>query len=241
MNLRQCPECKGTGKMQILIRCYTIPGGCEPLSSVWRADRGWVGVVQLAVQLLSFTDDKGAQFWNAREVAQLLAMKRILQIAATGLRLSLKTAQYLLAERPKRSQRPQHPKLRAIGIQAQPVKPRAIAPSQTHLVEPQAVAPSQTHLVEPQAVAPSQTHLVEPQAVAPSQRQTIAALPAKVPNSTERQALVRGLLDEAWAQGMRTYPQLIGYVQEQTGTACGRRMVAAWKKDRKLTDASTAA
>ena len=142
-------------------------------------------------------------------------MKRILQIAATGLRLSLKTAQYLLAERPKRSQRPQHPKLRAIGIQAQPVKPRAIAPSQTHLVEPQAVAPSQ--------------------------RQTIAALPAKVPNSTERQALVRGLLDEAWAQGMRTYPQLIGYVQEQTGTACGRRMVAAWKKDRKLTDASTAA
>ncbi|WP_448604825.1 hypothetical protein [Thermoleptolyngbya sp.] len=114
------------------------------------------------------------------------------------------------------AKRPQH--LRAIDVQTRrPPKPQAIAQQLSKITVP-------VDAIDVQVVPP----------------QPITALPAE-PNSTDRQALVRGLLDEAWAQGMRTYPQLIGYVQEQTGTACGRRMVAAWKKDRKLTDDNTAA
>ncbi len=111
----------------------------------------------------------------------------------------------------------ERPRLKAIGQTQRPLKSQAIAQQLSRITVPDSI---DVQLVSPQPVA---------------------ALPAEVPDSTDRQALVRGLLDEAWAQGMRTYPQLIGYVQEQTGTACGRRMVAAWKKDRKLTDASTAA
>lgn len=50
----------------------------------------------------------------------------------------------------------------------------------------------------------------------------------------ERAALVEGLLDEAWVQGLTTYPQLIAYVKEQTGEACSRRAIANWKRQRGL-------
>lgn len=49
-----------------------------------------------------------------------------------------------------------------------------------------------------------------------------------------RGQLIEALLDEAYAQGITTYPQLIAYVTAQTGTGCSRRAIAAWKKQRGL-------
>lgn len=49
-----------------------------------------------------------------------------------------------------------------------------------------------------------------------------------------RGQLIEALLDEAWGCGHTTYPKLIAYVTEQTGTGCSRRSIAAWKKDRGL-------
>lgn len=51
-----------------------------------------------------------------------------------------------------------------------------------------------------------------------------------------RSELVMALLDEAWARGITTYPQLIGYVAEQSGTGCSKRVVANWKRQRGLLD-----
>lgn len=53
------------------------------------------------------------------------------------------------------------------------------------------------------------------------------------PELTRRQ-LIEALLDEAWGCGLKTYPQLITYVEEQSGTGCSRRAIAAWKKERGL-------
>jgi hypothetical protein len=53
----------------------------------------------------------------------------------------------------------------------------------------------------------------------------------------DRNQMVIALLDEAYAQGHTTYADLIGYVRAQTGTGCSRRVVAAWKKTRKLVTA----
>lgn len=50
----------------------------------------------------------------------------------------------------------------------------------------------------------------------------------------DRSQVVLTLLDEAYSIGHTTYPALIAYVQKHTGTGCSRRMVAAWKKTRKL-------
>jgi hypothetical protein len=50
----------------------------------------------------------------------------------------------------------------------------------------------------------------------------------------DRSLLVEGLLDEAHAQGLKTYPQLMGYVERQTGESCSRRAIARWKKSRGL-------
>jgi len=58
------------------------------------------------------------------------------------------------------------------------------------------------------------------------------------PPAPDRAALVEGLLDEAWAQGLRTYPQLIKYVELQTGTGCSRRAIARWKTARNLGEAA---
>jgi hypothetical protein len=52
----------------------------------------------------------------------------------------------------------------------------------------------------------------------------------------ERAALVDGLLDEAWSQGLTTYPELIAYVKANTGEACSRRAIANWKRKRGLLD-----
>ncbi len=49
-----------------------------------------------------------------------------------------------------------------------------------------------------------------------------------------RTALVEALLCEAWSQGLRTYAQLIKYVELQTGTGCSKKTVSAWKKSRRL-------
>jgi len=49
-----------------------------------------------------------------------------------------------------------------------------------------------------------------------------------------RVAIVEALLDEAWQQGLRTYAQLIKYVELQTGKGCSKKTVSAWKKSRQL-------
>ncbi|MGI0488534.1 hypothetical protein ACN4EK_24250 [Pantanalinema rosaneae CENA516] len=50
----------------------------------------------------------------------------------------------------------------------------------------------------------------------------------------DRATLVEALLDEAWSRGIRTYPQLIQYVELQTGTGCSRRTISRWKTARQL-------
>lgn len=50
----------------------------------------------------------------------------------------------------------------------------------------------------------------------------------------DRTQTVIALLDEAYSIGHTTYPTLIAYVQQHTGTGCSRRVVSAWKKTRKL-------
>jgi hypothetical protein len=60
-------------------------------------------------------------------------------------------------------------------------------------------------------------------------------------SQTNRTALVEALLDEAWQQGLRTYPQLMKYVELQSGTGCSRRAIARWKTARNLTDEAQAA
>lgn len=49
-----------------------------------------------------------------------------------------------------------------------------------------------------------------------------------------RAALVEALLDEAWFQGLTTYPQLISYVKTHSGKSCSKRAIANWKRKRGL-------
>lgn len=62
----------------------------------------------------------------------------------------------------------------------------------------------------------------------------------EAPAALTRGQLVEGLLDEAWQQGLRTYAQLMKYIELQTGKACSKRVVSAWKKSRQLTEAEAA-
>lgn len=69
----------------------------------------------------------------------------------------------------------------------------------------------------------------------------IAAIEAPIPSSIappalSRSNLVMALLDEAWGQGHTTYPALMAYVKQQTGTGCSKRIVAHWKRQRRLID-----
>lgn len=50
----------------------------------------------------------------------------------------------------------------------------------------------------------------------------------------QRALVVTALLDEAWSQGLTTYPKLLEYVKERTGEACSRRAIANWKRERGL-------
>jgi hypothetical protein len=50
----------------------------------------------------------------------------------------------------------------------------------------------------------------------------------------DRNQTVFALLDEAYSIGYTTYPALIDYVEKHTGTGCSRRVIAAWKRSRKL-------
>jgi len=77
-----------------------------------------------------------------------------------------------------------------------------------------------------------------------AEQTAIAMVPppaAPAPPAPDRAALVEGLLDEAWAQGLRTYPQLIKYVELQTGTGCSRRSVVRWKQSHGLRSVAQAA
>lgn len=143
-------------------------------------------------------------------------MKRILQIAAIGLKIGLKIAQYLLTERPETRQ------LRAIDVQAQPIEPQAIAQAQ-----PQHPTPDIQPLTPVIAAA------------APQPQRTRATSTVHTTKATQqRSQLVTTLLDEAFGKGLKTYDQLQGYVQTHTGTACSRRTISNWKKSRELDNAA---
>lgn len=63
---------------------------------------------------------------------------------------------------------------------------------------------------------------------------------ATAPTLTRRE-LVEGLLDEAWQQGITSYTALTKYVKDQSGTACSKKVISAWKKARQLNQSEAAA
>lgn len=65
----------------------------------------------------------------------------------------------------------------------------------------------------------------------------VSDIPA-TPAEMSRTELVTALLDEAWGLGHTTYPQLINYVREQSGTGCSKRVISAWKRSRGLLEAA---
>lgn len=115
----------------------------------------------------------------------------------------------------------------------------AATPIAPQLVEPPVEPPTLT-LTERETLQVSEA--VSQQMVEPIHLPIpIPNVPTEVSFPTEqlplsRSQLVMSLLDEAWGQGMTTYPQLIAYVAQQSGTGCSKRVVAQWKRERKLLD-----
>jgi hypothetical protein len=56
----------------------------------------------------------------------------------------------------------------------------------------------------------------------------------ELPIPLNRAALVEALLDEAWFQGLTTYPQLMLYVKTHSEKSCSKRAIANWKRKRGL-------
>lgn len=74
-------------------------------------------------------------------------------------------------------------------------------------------------------------------------REAETALPAAIPTAAlaiapTRREVVERLLDEAWQQGLTTYPALMDYITEKTGEGCSRRTISEWKKHRGITKAA---
>lgn len=113
------------------------------------------------------------------------------------------------------------PNLSYIGIY--PVGSHAAMYIHTPEQEPEAIAELVIHL------PPSPTPAIE--AIQASLTQVNADVLTLAPS---RALVVEALLDEAWQQGLRTYAQLIKYVQLASGQGCSKKTVSAWKKSRKL-------
>lgn len=113
------------------------------------------------------------------------------------------------------------PNLSYIGIY--PVGSHAAMYIHTPEQEPEAIAELVIHL------PPSPTPAIE--AIQASLTQVNADVLTLAPS---RALVVEALLDEAWMQGLRTYAQLIKYVQLASGQGCSKKTVSAWKKSRKL-------
>ena len=79
---------------------------------------------------------------------------------------------------------------------------------------------------------PSITELVI--TLPPTPNDALVAIADVLTCAPGRAAIVEALLDEAWMQGLRTYAQLIKYVQLASGQGCSKKTVSAWKKSRKL-------
>lgn len=93
------------------------------------------------------------------------------------------------------------------------------------------IAPVTSDPVEPAIEAEPTEPLPEPIEPSPFD----FPLEDEPPPPIDRATLVEALLDEAWSRGIRTYPQLIQYVELQTGTGCSRRTISRWKTARQLT------
>lgn len=135
------------------------------------------------------------------------------------------------------------------------VHQRIQAQKQTRRME-QATITVTAQLIQPIASEP-QSQPIEPCTLTPTEQETlqlseqISCQMAELNNSSHstegtldqpvqpemsRSELVMALLDEAWERGITTYPQLIAYVAEQSGTGCSKRVVARWKRQRGLLD-----
>lgn len=151
------------------------------------------------------------------------------------LHLVLPIHQRVIARRQAKSLRP-------IPIEAIEVSAVAISPSEAALLpihEP--VPPPTTRAtVEPilfpqvteQPIAP--VRFTDPPFPVVVPQPLLEPIHSPEPSEMSRTTLVTRLLDEAWGQGYTTYPDLIGYVKQQSGTGCSKRFVAAWKRSRGL-------
>jgi ribosomal protein S10 len=111
-----------------------------------------------------------------------------------------------------------------------PVEPSTLTPTERETLQVSEAVSQQ--MVEP-------IHLPIPIPSVSTEDSPSAEQPPQSRWSTTRHSrtqLVMSLLDEAWGQGMTTYPQLIAYVAAQSGTGCSKRVVAQWKRERGLLD-----
>jgi hypothetical protein len=123
------------------------------------------------------------------------------------------------------------------GLRIQPVAiTPVIAPTpQTIAIADPWISPIQTETPTESAIqdiAPGLAPIAEPPTV------NFDSEAESQPKTPDRAQLVEALLDEAWAQGLRTYPQLIQYVETASGKGCSKRKIASWKKSRKLVEAA---
>jgi hypothetical protein len=100
-------------------------------------------------------------------------------------------------------------------------------PEPTVAVEPEAITVAELESVGVEPIAVGQPEL----SCETTETQDTTAQPE---SQISRSELVLALLDEAWGLGHTTYPKLISYVKEQTGTGCSRRTIASWKEKRGL-------
>ncbi|NJL56515.1 hypothetical protein HC928_16085 [bacterium] len=142
----------------------------------------------------------------------------------------LKRIQYIALPSTSRLDEYAEPEPAVIELSATEVETLAIAETIGSVVvaEPSTPPTVACCFAETARVAPETVETVTPVETAP----VAAAQP--------RGLLVQALLDEAYAQGLRTYPQLIKYVELATGKGCSRRAVATWKASRKLAEESAA-
>ncbi|HEY9661029.1 MAG TPA: hypothetical protein V6C65_21450 [Allocoleopsis sp.] len=132
--------------------------------------------------------------------------------------------------------------LRSVSIEAIEVSAVAISPSEEAsrpIHEPVPPPPPSTTVesipfpqVTEQPITP--VRFTDPPFPAVVTQPSLEPIHSPEPSEMSRTTLVTRLLDEAWGQGYTTYPDLIGYVKQQSGTGCSKRFVAAWKRSRGL-------
>lgn len=142
-----------------------------------------------------------------------MALSKILSSAWTGIKFVARLVVYI-AERRRSSTRP-------IAIVAQVIQ------------EPD------TTTVDLLPIAERAELQTEPLQELAAVERTVNVSSTQRRRKSQRGRLVEELLDEASQGGAVTYDEFILFVKEKTGEGCSRRIVASWKKERKLVNATT--